>query len=199
MTLCAVILGFASLGLGAGSYARQTAQECPDHDGACGRGPPTTAQEASHAASGEGTLLSDCSRMEECGSPPKDGGSSEPQAQCAPPSNPTPVPDVVGMRVEEACRTLFRKEFLAYVHGRRDVEGARPGRVVAQKPAAGKTIQPQGTFLFVAKPFPGVLPRNTHCAQREVGPPRWVGWTLENPLSPKFGECSFHAVGCIKR
>ena len=107
LTLCAVILGFASLGLGAGSYARQTAQECPDHDGARGRGPPTTAQEASHAASGEGTLLSDGGRMEECGSPPKDGGSSEPQAQCAPPSNPTPVPDVVGMRVEEACRSLY--------------------------------------------------------------------------------------------
>lgn len=94
-------------------------------------------------------------------------------AVCAPPSNSTPVPDVVGMRVEEACRTLLREDFLGYVYGKRDDEGSstRPGRVVAQKPRAGKVLDPQGAFLFVAKPFPDVLPRGTHCAQREVGSP----------------------------
>lgn len=109
--------------------------------------------------------------MEQCGSP-GDGGSSEAQAQCAPPLNPTPVPDVVGMGAEEACRALLREDFHAYVYGKRDAEGARPGLVVAQRPRAGEVIQPRGVFLFVARPFPDVPPRGTHCAQREVGPPR---------------------------
>ena len=194
LTLCVVVLGFAALGLGAGCYARQTAEECPDHDGACGRGPPTTAQEASPAASGEGTLLSDVGEMEECGSPPGDGGSSEPQAQCAPPSNPTPVPDVVGMGVEEACRTLLREEFLAYVYGKRDVEGVRPGRVAAQKPAAGKVLQPQGVFLFVSKPFPDVLPLGAMRPAR--GRPAALSrWNFGEPPTQKFRERIFHALG----
>jgi len=87
--------------------------------------------------------------MEQCGSP-GDGGSSEAQAQCAPPLNPTPVPDVVGMGAEEACRALLREDFLAYVYGKRDAEGARPELVVAQRPRAGEVIQPRGVFLFVA-------------------------------------------------
>ncbi len=169
LTLCAVVLGFVALVLGASCYPRQPAGECPDNE-ACDRGASATAERTITSASREETLLSDSGEMEDCGSPPGDEGPSEPQAQCAPPSNPTPVPDVVGMGVEEACRTLLRKEFLAYVYGKRAVEGVRPGRVVVQKPTADKVLQPQGVFLFVSKPFPDTLPDNTHCASSKVGP-----------------------------
>ena len=44
LTLCAVVLGFAVLGLGASFYVRQPAgDECLDN-GVCAKGPPTTAE-----------------------------------------------------------------------------------------------------------------------------------------------------------
>jgi hypothetical protein len=85
--------------------------------------------------------------------------------------NPNPIPNMVGMRVETACRTLLRKEHLGYVWGKRSSEEFGARRVVAQKPEAGfKPGVPHGVFLFVSRPFPDVLPRDTSCAERTVGP-----------------------------
>jgi hypothetical protein len=94
-----------------------------------------------------------------------------PGAACAPERNPHAIPNVVGMKVEAACRTLLRKDYLAYVWGKRHSEEFEPGRVVAQKPKAGsKPGVPHGVFLFVSKPVPDMLQSNTHCAERKVGP-----------------------------
>ena len=89
----------------------------------------------------------------------------------APKKNPNPIPNVVGMRVETACRILLQKQFLAYIWGKKHSDEFGPGRVVAQKPEAGiKPGVPHGVFLYVSKPFPDVLPQDTHCAERTVGP-----------------------------
>ncbi len=116
-------------------------------------------------------LLTRGSEDEDCGSP-EDEGSSKALGQCASSAEPAPVPDVVGMKAEAACRKLLRGGWMAYIWGKRDVSGSsvKPGRIVAQKPRACTVLQPQGTFLFVAKPFPDVLPKNTHCASGKVGP-----------------------------
>ncbi len=85
--------------------------------------------------------------------------------------NPNPIPNVVGMKVEMACRTLLRKEHLGYVWGKRHSDEFGAGHVVAQKPEPGfRPGVSHGVFLFVSKPFPDVLPRNTSCAERTVGP-----------------------------
>ena len=89
-----------------------------------------------------------------------------PNAQCAPPPNSYEIPEVVGMRVEAACRAMLRKEFVPYVYGKRQSSEFGPGRVVLQNPEAGSIPGgPTGVFLFVSKPFPDLLPRDTHCAE----------------------------------
>ncbi len=116
-------------------------------------------------------LLTKGGESEECNSL-GDKGSSEANGQCASSAEPTPVPNVVGMKAEAACRRLLRGDWMAYIWGKREAASGsvEPGRIVAQKPKAGRVLQPQGTFLFVSKPFPDVLPKNTHCASRKVGP-----------------------------
>jgi PASTA domain-containing protein len=97
--------------------------------------------------------------------------TGKPMPALAPVKNPNPIPDVVGMKVEMACRTLLRKEHLGYVWSKRHSDEFGTGRVVAQKPEPGfRPGVPHGVFLFVAKPFPAVLPRDTSCAERTVGP-----------------------------
>ena len=65
----------------------------------------------------------------------------------------------------------MRDGWMVYIWGKRDTRSGsvEPGRIIAQKPAPGTVLQPQGIFLFVAKPFPEALPKNTHCAFRKVG------------------------------
>ena len=97
--------------------------------------------------------------------------TGKPMPALAPVKNPNPIPDVVGMKVEMACRTLLRKEHLGYVWGKRHSEEFGAGRVVAQKPEPiYRPGVPHGVFLFVSKPFPDVLPQETSCAERTVGP-----------------------------
>ena len=93
------------------------------------------------------------------------GGSASPTA--------APVPDVVGIKVEKACRTLRRAGGNAYVFGQREAGDAsvKPGHIVAQSPAKPGPEGPRNTFLFVAKPFADTVPDHTSCARREVGPP----------------------------
>ncbi len=55
LTLCAVVVSFLALGLGASFYARQPVGECPDHDGACGQGPSTTVERTNPSATVEKT------------------------------------------------------------------------------------------------------------------------------------------------
>ncbi len=94
-----------------------------------------------------------------------------PSAQCAASPNSYKIPKVVGMRVEAACQAMLQKEFLAYVYGKRHSSEFGPGRIVLQKPKAGTVPGgPTGVFLLVSKPFPDLLPRDTSCAQRKVGP-----------------------------
>ena len=61
----------------------------------------------------------------------------------------------------------------AYVFGKREVgdASARPGHIVAQRPATPGPEDPRNTFLFVAKPFPDKPPDDASCVWREVGPP----------------------------
>lgn len=156
LALCAVVLGFAALGLGASCYARQAADGCPD-DGVCGRGPPTTAPGASPAASGEETLLSGGGEMEECPL----------EAQCAP-KNDRPVPDVLGVPVERACRTLGRSAYSGGIFAVESSDGLGAGRVVAQDPAPGAKYTLGGmVHLVVSEPFAvAQLPRNSNCVDR---------------------------------
>ena len=103
------------------------------------------------------------------------GGGTRIPSNASGSASPTvaPVPDVVGMKAEEACRTLQRAGGNAYVFGKREVgdASAKPGHIVAQRPATPGPEDPRNTFLFVAKPFPDTLPDDTSCARREVGPP----------------------------
>ncbi len=116
-------------------------------------------------------LLSKGSASAECSSPGKEGSPGA-YGQCAPLAEPAPVPDVVGMKAEAACRRLLRGDWMAYIWGKREAASGSVelGRIVAQKPKASTVLQPQGIFLLVSKPFPDVLPQNTHCASRKVGP-----------------------------
>lgn len=87
-------------------------------------------------------------------------------------ATPTPVPNVVGMEAEEACRTLQRAGSNAYVFGKRDAGGStEPGQIVEQRPATPGPEVPPNTLLFVAKPFPDMLPKDTSCTARKVGAP----------------------------
>ena len=103
------------------------------------------------------------------------GGGTRIPSNASGSASPTaaPVPDVVDMKVEEACKTLRRAGGNAYVFGKREVgDGSvKPGHVVEQRPATPGPEDPRNTFLFVAKPFPDILPDDTSCTRREVGPP----------------------------
>ena len=164
LTLCAVVVGFAALGLSASCYARPTADECPDN-GVCAKEPPTTALGTSPAASGEetllSTLLSDGGEMEEC----------PPEAQCAP-KNDRPVPDVLGVPVERACRTLDRSAYSGGIVAVESSDGLGAGRVVAQdpKPGAGY-FEGALVHLVVSGPFAvEELPRDSNCVdQTDLG------------------------------
>ena len=91
-------------------------------------------------------------------------------AQCAASPNSHAVPNVIGMRVEAACRVMLRKEFMAYVYDKKQSSEFGPGRIVLQKPKAGSVPGgPTGVFLVVSKPFPDRLPPGTSCAQRTIG------------------------------
>ncbi len=155
LKLCAVV-GFLALGLGASFCARQPAGECPDN-GACGQGPPTTAVERTNpSASGEGTLLSS-NKIEECPA----------GAQCAP-KNKRPVPDVLGVPVDRACRTLGRSAYSGGIFAIEDGDGVGAGRVVAQDPKPGAKYFLGGmVHLIVSEPFAiGGLSRNSNCVDR---------------------------------
>ena len=74
--------------------------------------------------------------------------------------------NVIGRRVEVACRAMLRKDFLPYVSGKRQSSEFGPRRVVLQNPEAGSIPGgPTGVFLFVSDPFPDLLPRDTHRAE----------------------------------
>ena len=59
-----------------------------------------------------------------------------PNAQCAA-ANDRPVPDVVGMRVEDACRALGRSEYSGGVFAVERGGVAQAGRIAAQDPKPG--------------------------------------------------------------
>ena len=85
-------------------------------------------------------------------------------------ATPTPVPDVVGMEADEACRTLERAGGNAYIFGKRDAGGSvEPGQVVEQRPLGPGPENPRNTVLFVAKPFPDTLPEGTPAPSAKWG------------------------------
>ncbi len=66
-----------------------------------------------------------------------------------------PVPDVVGMELTAACEKLSTREYVGYVIRAVDDTGARPGRVVEQKPLAGRKGYVGGPVdLTVSEPYP---------------------------------------------
>ena len=85
------------------------------------------------------------------------GGGTRIASNASGSASPTaaPVPDVVGMKVEEACRTLRRAGGNAYVFGKREFGDAsvKAGHIVAQRPATPGPEDPRNTFLSGAKPF----------------------------------------------
>jgi RTX calcium-binding nonapeptide repeat (4 copies) len=77
-----------------------------------------------------------------------------PNALCAPP-NEHRVPDVVGMTVPEAYRTLSRSGYGCAIWAERSGQQAGPRRVAAQKEKPGsKGFAAQLIHLTVSKPYP---------------------------------------------
>ncbi len=85
--------------------------------------------------------------------------------------NDKPIPGVVGMKVERACRTIGETGHASEVSFIERVEGVEPGRVLAQDP--GPDPNP-GTsklvYLTVSGPFSERrLSPNTSCANPQPG------------------------------
>jgi hypothetical protein len=110
-----------------------------------GSPPPGSTQRAATSGSTEQTLASGTVQEEEC----------PPNALCAPP-NEHPVPDVVGMKVPQASRTLSRSGYGCAIWAERKGEhAAGPRRVVAQKERPGsKGFEGNLIHLTVSKPYP---------------------------------------------
>jgi hypothetical protein len=76
--------------------------------------------------------------------PPPRSGVEDPEGcpdfgSCDAPTNDEPVPDVVGMKLEEACRTLDRSGYGGVFAGGPVDDPAKLGRVVGQHPPPGST------------------------------------------------------------
>ena len=84
------------------------------------------------------------------------------------PSNDKPVPDVVGMGVEAACRTLGRSDYAGGIFVVKRSDEVGPGRVVAQDPKPGAKYGLGGSVhLIASEPFAvEKLPRNSNCVDR---------------------------------
>ena len=66
----------------------------------------------------------------------------------------SPVPDVVGMELTTACEKLSSRKYVGYVIRAVDDTGAKPGRVVEQKPLAGSKGYVGGPVdLTVSEPY----------------------------------------------
>lgn len=85
--------------------------------------------------------------------------------------NEEPVPDVVGMPVETACRALGRAGHVGEVSYVRRTEGVEPGLVLAQDIEAGTNKGASMlVFLTVSGPFSEEeLSPNTSCANPQPG------------------------------
>jgi beta-lactam-binding protein with PASTA domain len=80
------------------------------------------------------------------------------------------VPDVVGMRVEDACRVLLRSGYSGGVID--EAAGARPGRVVKQDPKHGYVGgEGQLVRLTVSAPFRDALLESSACVDRRAEQP----------------------------
>ena len=90
-----------------------------------------------------------------------------PNAQCAA-TNDRPVPDVVGMRVADACRVLGRRVYSGGVFAVERVGEAEAGRIAAQDPKPGTGyFEGAMVHLVVSGPFAVEgLPRGSNCADR---------------------------------
>ncbi len=65
-----------------------------------------------------------------------------------------PVPDVVGLELTAACQKLSSREYVGYVVRAVDDTDVRPGRVVEQKPLAGRKGYVGGPVdLTVSEPY----------------------------------------------
>lgn len=86
----------------------------------------------------------------------------------APPSD-RPVPDVVGMKAETACRALLRSGYAGGIFGEAGAADVGPGRVVEQDPKPGyEGGEGQLVHLVVSAPFRDVLARGSHCVERRA-------------------------------
>jgi hypothetical protein len=90
-----------------------------------------------------------------------------PNAQCAA-ANDRPVPDVVGMRVGDACRALARSAYSGGVFAVERGGDAEAGRVAAQDPKPGEGyFEGAMVHLIVSGPFAVEgLPRDSNCVDR---------------------------------
>lgn len=90
-----------------------------------------------------------------------------PNAQCAA-ANDRPVPNVVGMQVEDACRALGRSAYSGGVFAVERGGGAEAGRIAAQDPKPGaRYFEGAMVHLVVSGPFAvEELPRNSNCVDR---------------------------------
>lgn len=83
--------------------------------------------------------------------------------------NYEPVPSVVGLGVEAACRELKRFQYSGTVFFSEDAGGAKTGRVAEQIPEAGaRTGVDAPVYLGLPAPLPERLPPQTSCPRRDV-------------------------------
>lgn len=120
-----------------GPAASDQASSTPGQEATTSHGPLTTTVEGSSGS--------------EVAAPPSDG----------------PVPDVVGMKAEPACRALLRGGYAGGVVGEVEAAGVRPGRVVEQGPKPGyEGGAGQLVRLVVSAPFRDALPQGSPCVER---------------------------------
>jgi hypothetical protein len=98
------------------------------------------------------------------------GGGCPDQGACSYP-NSRRVPDVVGLRVPEACRALARNDYAGQIRDGVRSSTLEPGRVVSQNPRAGsKGGLALAVGLVVSTPYPaGALPPGSNCVDRRRG------------------------------
>lgn len=89
------------------------------------------------------------------------------------PPNDKPVPDVVGMKAENACRALSRSGYSGGIFG--EAPGAVPGHVVKQAPKPGYMGgEGQLVHLTVSGPFRDALARGSACVDRRAERPEAI-------------------------
>lgn len=131
---------------GAGGAAGEVAMESGGREADDAAGPTNLVEEDESLAAGAGGEAPGGEMQESLEAGEGPGEAERPNG---------PVPDVVGMELTAACEKLSAREYVGYVIRAVDDTGARPGRVLEQKPLAGRRGYVGGPVdLTVSEPYP---------------------------------------------